>query len=141
MAQTRYCFFYPFTLTLFSFFCIPCLSFFLLPPLTPLLATALIHSKFFPALQGAKTKMSASDANSAIYLTDSPKQIKDKINKHAFSGGRETLEEQRELGADLEVWFQLSRVFFSITINISFYFLFSLGGYPLPILEVFLGRR
>ncbi len=30
---------------------------------------ALIHSKFFPALQGHQTKMSASDTNSAIYLT------------------------------------------------------------------------
>lgn len=40
---------------------------------------ALIHSTFFPALQGAKTKMSASDANSSIYLTDTPKQIKTKV--------------------------------------------------------------
>lgn len=40
---------------------------------------ALIHSKFFPALQGAKTKMSASDINSAIFLTDTPKQIKTKV--------------------------------------------------------------
>lgn len=47
---------------------------------------ALLHSTFFPALQGAKTKMSASDFNSAIFLTDTPKQIKTKINKHAFSG-------------------------------------------------------
>ena len=30
-------------------------------------------------------------------------QIKDKINKHAFSGGKETMELQRELGADLSV--------------------------------------
>jgi tryptophanyl-tRNA synthetase len=49
--------------------------------------TACIHSKFFPALQGFDTKMSSSDLNSAIFLTDTPKQIKDKINKHAFSGG------------------------------------------------------
>jgi tryptophanyl-tRNA synthetase len=42
---------------------------------------ALIHSVFFPALQGAKSKMSASDANSSIFLTDSPKQIKDKVKK------------------------------------------------------------
>jgi tryptophanyl-tRNA synthetase len=40
---------------------------------------ALIHSVFFPALQGAKSKMSASDANSSIFLTDTPKQIKDKV--------------------------------------------------------------
>jgi tryptophanyl-tRNA synthetase len=30
-------------------------------------------------LQGAKSKMSASDANSSIFLTDTPKQIKDKV--------------------------------------------------------------
>lgn len=40
---------------------------------------ALLHSTFFPALQGAKTKMSASDPNSSIFLTDTPKQIKNKV--------------------------------------------------------------
>lgn len=40
---------------------------------------ALLHSTFFPALQGAQTKMSASDANSSIFLTDTPKQIKNKV--------------------------------------------------------------
>jgi tryptophanyl-tRNA synthetase len=38
--------------------------------------------------------MSGSLANTAVYVTDTPKQIKDKINKHAFSGGQETLEKQ-----------------------------------------------
>jgi tryptophanyl-tRNA synthetase len=64
---------------------------------------ALIHSKFFPALQGPQTKMSASDPNSSIYMTDTPKQIKVKINKHGFSGGRETEEEHRRLGGDPDV--------------------------------------
>lgn len=41
---------------------------------------ALLHSTFFPALQGAQTKMSASDANSSIFLTDTAKQIKDKVS-------------------------------------------------------------
>lgn len=74
---------------------------------------ALIHSSFFPALQGAKTKMSASDVNSAVFLTDTPKQIKNKVNKHAFSGGRPTLEEHRQLGGntDIDVSFQLLRFF------------------------------
>jgi tryptophanyl-tRNA synthetase len=36
--------------------------------------------------------MSASNANSAIYLTDTAAQIKNKINRHAFSGGQETAE-------------------------------------------------
>ena len=47
--------------------------------------------------------MSASVASSAIYLTDSPKTVKDTVNKHAFSGGRETVEEHRRLGADMSV--------------------------------------
>ncbi|XP_002154182.1 tryptophan--tRNA ligase, cytoplasmic isoform X2 [Hydra vulgaris] len=67
------------------------------------LKPALLHSTFFPALQGAKTKMSSSDPNSSIFLTDSAKQIKDKINKHAFSGGRSTLEEHRLKGGDISV--------------------------------------
>lgn len=64
---------------------------------------ALIHSKFFPPLQGATGKMSSSDSNSAIFLTDTPEEIESKIKKHAFSGGQETKEKQQELGADLEV--------------------------------------
>ena len=40
---------------------------------------ALIHSTFFPALQGAQTKMSASDANSSIFITDNAKTIKNKV--------------------------------------------------------------
>ena len=64
---------------------------------------SLIHCKFFPPLQGRGGKMSGSAANSAVYVTDTPKQIKDKINKHAFSGGQETLELQRQLGANVSV--------------------------------------
>merc|ERR1712018_51490 len=64
---------------------------------------ALLHSTFFPALQGAKSKMSASDANSSIFLTDTPKQIKNKINKYAFSGGGATVEEHKEKGGNCDV--------------------------------------
>ncbi|XP_061396113.1 tryptophan--tRNA ligase, cytoplasmic-like [Musca vetustissima] len=74
---------------------------------------ALIHSTFFPALQGAKSKMSASEQNSAVFLTDTPKQIKNKINKYAFSGGRVTVEEHRKLGGipDIDVAYQLLKFF------------------------------
>lgn len=74
---------------------------------------ALIHSTFFPALQGAKSKMSASEQNSAVFLTDTPKQIKNKINKYAFSGGRTTVEEHRALGGnpDIDVAYQLLKFF------------------------------
>lgn len=64
---------------------------------------ALIESRFFPALQGQSGKMSASDESSAIYVTDSPKEIKSKVNKYAFSGGGATVEEHRMNGANLDV--------------------------------------
>jgi tryptophanyl-tRNA synthetase len=52
--------------------------------------------------------MSASDANSAIFMSDTPKQIKNKINTKAFSGGQETLELHREKGGnpDIDVPYQ-----------------------------------
>lgn len=58
------------------------------------LKPSLIHCKFFPPLQGLGGKMSGSLANTAVYVTDTADQIKKKINKHAFSGGRETMELQ-----------------------------------------------
>ncbi|CAG9331872.1 unnamed protein product [Blepharisma stoltei] len=67
------------------------------------LKPAVLHAKFFPALQGLHTKMSASDENTAIYLTDSKKEIERKIKSFAFSGGGKTLQDHREKGANLEV--------------------------------------
>ncbi|GAA5899768.1 hypothetical protein JCM6882_005430 [Rhodosporidiobolus microsporus] len=69
---------------------------------------ALIHAKFIPSLLGAQSKMSASAAESSIYMTDTAKEIKTKINKYAFSGGQATIEEHRELGGnpDVDVSFQ-----------------------------------
>ncbi|ORZ04227.1 hypothetical protein BCR41DRAFT_375035 [Lobosporangium transversale] len=69
---------------------------------------SLIHAKFFPALQGPGTKMSASVDNSAIFMTDTPAQIKNKINRHAYSGGGATLELHKEHGGnpDEDVPFQ-----------------------------------
>ncbi|ORZ40876.1 hypothetical protein BCR44DRAFT_34783 [Catenaria anguillulae PL171] len=64
---------------------------------------ALIHAKFFPALQGSQSKMSASVDTSAIFMSDTAKKIKDKINKYAFSGGQDTVELHRELGGDPDV--------------------------------------
>merc|ERR1712048_86575 len=76
----------------------------LVPPDHPLKGKpSLIHSKFFPPLQGADGKMSASDTSSAIFLTDTPEQIDSKIKQYALSGGRQTAKEQREHGANLDV--------------------------------------
>ncbi|CAI7606146.1 unnamed protein product [Penicillium glandicola] len=61
---------------------------------------SLIHSIFLPALQGPGSKMSASIDSSAIFMSDTPNKIKNKINKHAFSGGQDTAELQRELGGN-----------------------------------------
>ncbi|KAK3684849.1 hypothetical protein B0T22DRAFT_537302 [Podospora appendiculata] len=74
---------------------------------------SLIHSKFLDALQGPGTKMSASVDESAIFMKDTPKQIQNKINKHAFSGGKETEEEHRRLGGDtsVDVSYQYLRFF------------------------------
>jgi len=74
---------------------------------------ALLHAKFFPPLEGAAGKMSASNENSAVYLTDTPEMIETKIMKYAFSGGRDTAKEQKEKGADLtkDVAYQWLRFF------------------------------
>jgi len=62
-----------------------------------------IHSKFLTALTGPEGKMSASEPDKAILLTDDAKIVKKKVNKYAFSGGRETLEEHRKLGGDTKI--------------------------------------
>lgn len=64
---------------------------------------SLIHAKFLDALQGPGTKMSASIDESAIFMKDTPNQIKNKINKYAFSGGKTSVEEHREKGGDTSV--------------------------------------
>ena len=73
-----------------------------------------LHAKFIPSLSG-NSKMSSSDStNDVIYLTDSPEEVKKKINKYAFSGGKDTLEEHRKLGGnpDIDVSFQYLRIMF-----------------------------
>lgn len=64
---------------------------------------AIIHAKFMPPLTGIDGKMSSSNPDSAILLTDSPSEVKRKINKYAFSGGRDTAEEHRKYGGNVEV--------------------------------------
>jgi tryptophanyl-tRNA synthetase len=51
---------------------------------------------FVPGLNGGK--MSSSNEKSYIALTDDAKTVKNKVNRYALSGGRETLEEHRKLG-------------------------------------------
>jgi tryptophanyl-tRNA synthetase len=65
------------------------------------LKPVIMHSKFFPALKVPNSKMSASDPNGTIYMSDSKQQIVKKINR-SFSGGRDTQEEHERLGGDVE---------------------------------------
>ena len=68
-------------------------------------------TKYLPSLKGGG-KMSSSDSASALYTTDSDKEIEYKI-KRAFSGGRETLAEHRRLGGnpDIDASFQYLKFF------------------------------
>ncbi|KAF4320713.1 hypothetical protein G195_006002 [Phytophthora kernoviae 00238/432] len=66
------------------------------------LKPASMHSKFFPALQGSTTKMSASKASTTIYISDSTEDITNKIKKYAFSGGGETKADHEKYGANLD---------------------------------------
>ncbi|MEM3422679.1 MAG: tryptophan--tRNA ligase [Candidatus Bilamarchaeaceae archaeon] len=78
------------------------------------LKTASIHSKFIPPLQGPTGKMSASVPESAIWLSDSDKEVKRKIMKYAFSGGQPTVEEHRRKGGNpaIDVSFQWLSIMF-----------------------------
>jgi tryptophanyl-tRNA synthetase len=71
---------------------------------------ASIQCRFLPGLGGiAKDgKMSSSIEEATIYTTDDEKTVKKKINKYAFSGGRDTVEEHRKHGGnpDIDVAYQ-----------------------------------
>ncbi|MBU7025231.1 MAG: tryptophan--tRNA ligase, partial [Theionarchaea archaeon] len=63
---------------------------------------AAIHNIFLPSLEGPSGKMSASAEESAIFTVDPPEVARRKV-MNAFTGGRETLEEQKTLGGTPEV--------------------------------------
>lgn len=56
---------------------------------------------YLPGLSGSG-KMSSSDERSAIYTTDSKKDVENKI-KRAFSGGRETLADHKKYGGNPDI--------------------------------------
>lgn len=76
--------------------------------------SAQIHCKFFPPLSGVEGKMSSSKPETAIYLTDNEKVVREKIYKYAFSGGQPTIEMHRKLGGnpDIDVSFQWLKILF-----------------------------
>jgi len=59
-----------------------------------------MHSKFMPSLKGAE-KMSSSDPDSAIYLSDDEATVVKKVNK-AITGQQATAELQKKYGGDPE---------------------------------------
>ncbi len=75
---------------------------------------AAIHSRFLPPLTGIQDKMSSSKPETAIYLNDDEKTIRNKIYRHAFSGGQASIQEHRKLGGnpDIDVPFQWLYMFF-----------------------------
>ncbi len=74
---------------------------------------ASIQCSFIPPLTGVSGKMDSSKEG-AIFLTDSAKEVKRKINKYAFSGGQATIEEHRRKGGnpDVDVSYQYLKMFF-----------------------------
>lgn len=63
---------------------------------------AAIHNIFLPSLEGPSGKMSASLEESAIFSVDTPGDVKKKV-MNAFTGGRETREEQQKLGGNPDI--------------------------------------
>ncbi|KXS14845.1 Tryptophanyl-tRNA synthetase, cytoplasmic [Gonapodya prolifera JEL478] len=64
---------------------------------------SLLHARFLPSLLGSYTKMSSSNEQSTLLLTDTSAQIRNKINRFAFSGGKDDIESHRRLGGDTDV--------------------------------------
>lgn len=71
------------------------------------------YNLFMPSLKG-KGKMSSSDENSFIAMTDNEKEVEKKIKKNAFSGGQDTMEEHRKKGGNpgKDISFQYLKFFF-----------------------------
>jgi tryptophanyl-tRNA synthetase len=71
------------------------------------------YHTFLPSLKG-EGKMSSSDLNSFIAMTDSPEEVETKIKKYAFSGGQKTISEHRRKGGnpEVDVSYQYLKMFF-----------------------------
>ncbi len=71
-----------------------------LAPKNKLIPPAATYSKLLPSLTGEE-KMSKSNPLGMISLSDSPEQAEKKV-MNAFTGGRESIEQQRKLGGQPE---------------------------------------
>lgn len=61
-----------------------------------------IHSEFLVGLGGIDSKMSTTEGVQPIFLTDTPEEVKGKIQR-CFSGGKDTKKQHLEQGANLLV--------------------------------------
>ncbi len=65
---------------------------------------AAIHCRFLPPLSGpGKMSTTGSEKNSTIFMNDDPATIRKKVMKYAFSGGKDTVEEHRKHGGNVDV--------------------------------------
>lgn len=71
------------------------------------------YHTFLPGLKG-EGKMSSSDESSFIAMTDSEKEVENKIKKYAFSGGQANIKEHKEKGGnpEVDVSYQYLKMFF-----------------------------
>ena len=72
------------------------------------LEPAVIHSEFLPGLKQSTGKMSststaADNSNSTLFLDMQPEEVARTIKRNAFSGGKDSLEEHRKMGADIKI--------------------------------------
>ncbi len=70
------------------------------------------YHKFLPGLNGEK--MSSSDPQSFVALTDAPQEAAEKIRKHAFSGGQPTIEQHRKNGGNPEIDTSFQMLFYGL---------------------------
>ena len=76
--------------------------------------TAAVHCIFLPALEGPGKMSTSTGEHSTIFTNDTPEQVKHKIMKYAFSGGRGSVQEHREKGGvpEVDVSYQWLRIMF-----------------------------
>ncbi|MFH1650397.1 MAG: tryptophan--tRNA ligase [Candidatus Woesearchaeota archaeon] len=69
---------------------------------------ASIQCVFLPPLTGPGKMSTSEGVHATIFTTDDPKTVKNKINKYAFSGGKDTIDEHRKHGGnpDIDVSYQ-----------------------------------
>ena len=64
---------------------------------------SLLFTEFVPSMQGRRTKMSGGEPHIALLMSDTPADVKKKVNTYAFSGGGATLEEHKKNGGNTEI--------------------------------------